>query len=181
MRGWDRRAIQDEDWKMKGKQEVLEELRQRIARAPHARELVVDVMLALQDQYGYLSDEALQETASLLGMSLLEVEELATFYDFIYRQPVGRFVIRVCDSVVCWLEGGEPLVKHLEEKLGIRMGETTPDGLFTLLPVCCIGYCDMAPAMLVNNRVHGNLTPERIDRILDELRRGLDPQGELPA
>lgn len=148
------------------------QLLEKISKAPHPRELVVDVMLALQDHYGYLSEEALQQTASLLGMSLLEVEELATFYDFIYRQPVGRFVIRVCDSVVCWFEGGAQLAKHLEEKLGIRMGETTPDGLFTLLPVCCIGYCDMAPAMLVNNKVYGNLTTEAVDRILEELREG---------
>lgn len=148
----------------------MEKLRERIAGAEHARELVVDVMLALQEHYGYLSDQAVDQTASLLGMTPLEVEELATFYDFIYRQPVGRFVIRVCDSVVCWLEGGEKVAKYLEGKLGIRMGETTLDGLFTLLPVCCIGYCDMAPAMLVNKRVYGNLTPEKIDRIVEELR-----------
>lgn len=163
------------------KKSLPSQLLERISKAQHPRELVVDVMLALQDQHGYLNDEALRETASLLGMSLLEVEELATFYDFIYRQPVGRFVIRVCDSVVCWLEGGELLAKHLERKLGIRMGETTSDGLFTLLPVCCIGYCDMAPAMLVNKKVYGNLTPEKIDTILEALRKGSDSKEELPG
>ncbi len=156
-------------------------LRERISKAEHPRELVVDVMLALQEHFGYLSDEALEQTASVLGMSVLEVEELATFYDFLYRRPVGRFVIRVCDSVVCWLEGGERLISQLQEMLGIRMGETTPDGLFTLLPVCCIGYCDMAPAMLVNKKVYGNLTPERIQRILQELRNGGEPKGEPAA
>ncbi len=163
---------------MKSEEEVLEKLRERIARAEHPRELVVDVMLALQEHYGYLSDRAVEQTASLLGMTSMEVEELATFYDFIYRQRVGRFVIRVCDSVVCWLEGGERLAEYLEEKLGIAMGKTTSDGLFTLLPVCCIGYCDMAPAMLVNNRVYGNLTPEKIDRILEELMRGAHGIGD---
>ncbi|MEJ5375912.1 MAG: NADH-quinone oxidoreductase subunit NuoE [bacterium] len=156
---------------------LLKELEQRIRRAEHPRELVVDVMLALQEQYGYLSDDALEEAARLLGMSLLELEELASFYDFIYRRPVGRFVIRVCDSVVCWLEEGEKLGEHLEARLGIRMGETTPDGLFTLLPVCCIGYCDMAPAMLVNRRVYGNLNQEKIDKILEELRTGDERKG----
>lgn len=157
---------------------LLSRLREWVSKAEHPRELVVDVMLALQEHYGYLSEEALQQTASLLGMSLVEVEELATFYDFIYRQPVGKFVIRVCDSVVCWLEGQEPLTSHLEKKLGIRMGETTADELFTLLPVCCIGYCDMAPAMLVNTKVYGNLTNEKIDLILEELRGGGQSGGK---
>jgi len=166
----DGKGINNKELTMRSREQVLDELRQKISQAEHPRELVVDVMLALQEHYGYLSDQAVEQTASLLGMTLLEVEELATFYDFIYRQPVGRFVIRVCDSVVCWLEGGEPLAKHLQAKLGIPMGGTSSDGLFTLLPVCCIGYCDMAPAMLVNNRVYGNLTPERLDQILEELR-----------
>lgn len=164
--------------KKRGELEILAQLKNKVQQAEHPRELVVDVMLALQEHYGYLSDEALGQTASLLGMSILEVEELATFYDFIYRQPVGRFVIRVCDSVVCWLEGGELLVNYLEEKLGIHMGETTSDGLFTLLPVCCIGYCDMAPAMLVNKKVYGHLTPEKLHRILQELREGAGSRGE---
>ena len=146
-------------------------LQAQISRVEHPRELVVDVMLALQEHYGYLSDEALEEAARLLGMTPLEVEELATFYDFIYREPVGRYVIRVCDSVVCWMHGQESLMEHLCKGLGIGAGETTQDGMFTLLPVCCIGYCDMAPAMVVNRRVYGHLTPERIDEILQRLRQ----------
>jgi NADH-quinone oxidoreductase subunit E len=144
---------------------------ERIHLAEHPRELAVDVMLALQEKEGYLSDEALVEAAQMLGMTPLELEELATFYDFLYREPVGRYVIRVCDSVVCWMEGGESLAAHLSRRLGISMGETTEDGLFTLLPVCCLGYCDMAPAILVNRNVHGNLTPKKIDQIIGELKQ----------
>ncbi len=146
------------------------ELRAKIETADHPRELVVDIMFALQDHYGYLSDEAVEETAALLGMTPLEVEELATFYSFIYRKPVGRYVIHLCDSVICWMDGAESIQDYLCRKLGIRMGETTADGLFTLLPVCCIGYCDRSPAMLINRKVYGPLTCEKIDEILLKLK-----------
>ena len=128
-------------------------------------------MFAIQGHYGYLSDEAVTETAALVGMSPVEVEELATFYPFIYREPVGRYVIHVCDSVVCWMGGQEPLQAHLMRRLGIGMGETTTDGLFTLLAVCCIGYCDRSPAILINKKVYGPLTPETLDETLERLRR----------
>jgi len=149
---------------------IRKELDARIATIDHPRELVVDVMFRLQDHYGYLSDEAVAETAALLDMTPLEVEELATFYTFIYREPVGKYVIHLCDSVVCWMDGHETIQNYLCQKLGIRMGETTADGLFTLLPVCCIGYCDRSPAMLINRKVHGPLTPEKIDEIILNLK-----------
>ncbi len=117
--------------------------------------------------------------AALLGMTPLEVEELATFYDFIYREPVGKYVIHVCDSTICWMEGHESLLAHLCRKLDIPVGGTTADGLFTLLPVCCIGFCDQAPAMLVNGEPYGNLTSESIDRILEALRRELPVPDEV--
>jgi NADH-quinone oxidoreductase subunit E len=151
--------------------ETLEnDLREQIARAAHPREMAIDVIYALQDHYGYFSEAALARAADLLGMSTLEVDELATFYTFIYREPVGRFVIHVCDSLICWMENGQDLAAHLCARLGIGMGETTSDGRFTLLPVCCIGYCDRAPAILVNRMVHGPLTIESLDRLIDSLR-----------
>ena len=151
-------------------EEIRQALKAKIADTDHPRELVVDVMFALQDHYGYLSDMAVEETAALLEMTPLEVEELATFYTFIYREPVGKYVIHLCDSVVCWMDGQEPIQDYLCQKLAIRMGETTADGLFTLLPVCCIGYCDRSPAMLINRKVYGPLTPERIDEIILTLK-----------
>jgi NADH-quinone oxidoreductase subunit E len=151
-------------------EELKKSLIDKIASVEHPRELVVDVMFALQDHYGYLSDEALEEAAILLGMTPLEMEELATFYTFIFREPVGKYVIHVCDSIICWMNGYESIREFLSQKLGIKMGETTSDGVFTLLPVCCIGYCDRAPAILINRKVYGPLTPEKLDEILDELR-----------
>ena len=150
--------------------ELKERLEAEIKRVEHPRELAVDVMFALQDHYGYLSDEALVEAAGLLGVTPLELDELATFYTFTFREPVGKYVIHVCDSVVCWMNGYESVKDYLCRTLGISLGATTADGLFTLLPVCCIGYCDRSPAMLVNRRVHGNLTPEKIDGILEKCR-----------
>jgi len=149
---------------------IWKKLQQQVAAVEHPRELAVDVMFALQEHHGYLSDEAVAEAAELLGMSTLEIEELATFYTFTYREPVGRYVIHVCDSLICWMDGYRSVRDHLCERLEIQPGETTADNLFTLLPVCCIGYCDYAPAMLINRKVYGNLTPEKIDAILEKLR-----------
>ena len=148
----------------------LEKLQGEIAKVDHSRELAVDIMFALQNYYGYLSDGALEEGARLLDMTPLELEELATFYDFIYREPVGKYVIHVCDGVVCWMNGYQWVIDYLSKKLDIKPGETTEDGFFTILPTACIGYCDLSPAMLINGRAYGPLTPEKIDDILNRLR-----------
>jgi len=150
--------------------ELLQNLEREIAEAEHPREAAIDVMFALQNYYGHLSDEALEEGARLLGMTPLELEELATFYDFIYREPVGKYVIHICDGVVCWMNGYRSVLDHLCEKLGIGIGETTKDDLFTILPTACIGYCDLSPAVLVNGRPYGPLTPDKINDLLQKLR-----------
>jgi NADH-quinone oxidoreductase subunit E len=149
---------------------LAQTLHARLGETEHPRELAVDIMMALQDHYGYLSDQAIEDGARLLNMTPLELEELATFYDFIYREPVGRYVLAVCDGVVCWMNGHERILDHLRRRLGVGPGETTEDGLFTLLPVGCIGYCDLSPAILVNRRPHGPMTPESLDALLDRLR-----------
>jgi len=150
--------------------ELRKSLLKDLDHVEHPQELVVDVMFAIQEHYGYLTDEGVQETAELLGMSDLEVEQLATFYTFVYREPVGKYVIHVCDSVVCWMDGYESVRDYLIQKLDIQPGETTAGGLFTLLAVCCIGYCDRSPAMLINRKAYGNLTTEKIDRIIEKLK-----------
>ncbi len=150
--------------------ELRQSLIEHIDNIDHPRELAVDVMFALQDHYSYLSDEALEEAAALLNMNPLELEELATFYTFLYREPVGKYVIHVCDSVICWLEGQTSMQDYLCRKLNIEIGQTTEEGLFTLLPVCCIGYCDLSPAILINKKAYGPLTPEKLDEILEKLR-----------
>jgi NADH-quinone oxidoreductase subunit E len=151
-------------------EEVKNKLKAQIEAIDHPRELAIDVLTIVQEHHGYCSDRALEQASELLDMSPLELDELATFYTFIYREPVGKYVIHVCDSLICWMEGKENLVAHLCSKLDIQMGETTADGLFTLLPVCCIGYCDRAPAILVNRMVHGPLDIESLDALIDTLR-----------
>lgn len=151
-------------------EELKNSLKAKVATVDHPREMVVDVMFAIQEHYGHLTDEGVEETVRLVGMSPLEVEQLATFYTFIYREPVGKYVIHVCDSVVCWMNGFESIKAYLSEKLGIQDGETSSDGLFTLLPVCCVGYCDRSPAILINKKVYGNLTTQKIDEIVEKLK-----------
>jgi NADH-quinone oxidoreductase subunit E len=151
-------------------EELRAQLKTRLSEAESPREQAINVMYEVQRHYGYLTDEGLQEAAGLLGMTPLELEELATFYDFIYRSPVGRFVLHVCDGVVCWMFHEGSLFDYLCRKLGVCAGEVTADGMFTVLPTACIGYCDQAPAMVVNGQFFGHLTPERIDAILEQLR-----------
>jgi NADH-quinone oxidoreductase subunit E len=149
---------------------IREKLQGHISQVEHPRELAIDVINALQEHFGYFSDEAVEQASELLGMTALELEELATFYTFIYREPVGKYVIHVCDSLICWMEGEENLLRHLLDKLDIELGGTSEDGLFTVLPVCCIGYCDRAPAILVNRSVYGPLNIESMDQLIAKLR-----------
>jgi NADH-quinone oxidoreductase subunit E len=149
---------------------LRESLAKLVEAAEHPREQVINVMYALQGHFGYCSDAAVETAAGLLGMTPLEIDELATFYDFIYREPVGKFVIHVCDGVVCWMFHEGSVFDYLCKKLGVCAGEVTADGLFTVLPTACLGQCDRAPAMLINGVAYGPLTPEKIDRILEKLR-----------
>ncbi|HSR09800.1 MAG TPA: NADH-quinone oxidoreductase subunit NuoE [Thermodesulfobacteriota bacterium] len=157
--------------------DLKNDLKLKIAEAEHPRELAVDVMTALQNVYGYVSDEALQEASGLLGMTPLELDELATFYDFIYREPVGRYIIHICDGIVCWMNGSREILDHLCRTLGVKVGETTPDGMFTILPTACLGYCDLSPAVLVNSRPYGPLTKEKVDLLIERLRKEPPPRA----
>lgn len=150
---------------------MRQELQNRISAAITNREAAVDVMKQLQAHYGWLTDEAVVEAAELLGLSPLQVEELATFYEMIYRRPVGRHVIHVCDSISCWAMGGESLLQHLAALLGIKEGESTPDGLFTLLPCCCLGNCGQAPTVMIGDTIHGKVSAEGAAEILSQKRR----------
>ena len=149
------------------------DLQARIAHAVTNREAAVDVLKALQAHYGWLTDEAMAEAAALLGLSTLQLEELATFYEMLYRRPVGRKVIHVCDSISCWAMGGESLLAHMADELGVAVGETTADGAFTLLPCCCLGNCGNAPALMIGDTIHGPVTPEKATEILAVERQAL--------
>ena len=146
--------------------EEKEAIEAEIARYASKEAVCLDALKIVQSRRGWVSDEALQEVAEFLGLSKDRVDGAATFYNLIFRQPVGRHVIMVCNSVSCWIEGYETLVNHLTRRLGISLGGTTADNRFTVLPVVCLGTCDHAPAMLVDNELHQDLTIEKVDQIL---------------
>jgi NADH-quinone oxidoreductase subunit E len=127
----------------------------------------IEALREIQRSRGWISDDALCDIARALGLSPDELDGVATFYNLIFRHPVGRSVILLCDSVSCWVMGCEALRKKLESGLGVKLGETTPDGRFTLLPTVCLGACDHAPAMMVGDNLFGDLDPDRLDVILD--------------
>lgn len=131
------------------------------------RELLVRLK-ETQERFGSLSGEHLAELAGEFGLPLSEVYGVATFYSFLATRPQGRHVIRICRSLPCHLESGETVSDSLRKELGIKPGETTADGRFSLETVNCIGACDKAPAMMVDHNVHGELTPEKIAKILLE-------------
>jgi NADH-quinone oxidoreductase subunit E len=137
-------------------------------RLPFRRAASLEALKIVQDRRGWVSDEAIRDLAETLDMSPDELDGIATFYNLIFRKPVGRHVILVCDSFACWVMGYEEVLDHLKARLGIDLGGTTPDGRFTLLVICCIGACEQAPAMIVDGELYGNLTPQRVDEILEK-------------
>src|SRR5579863_5178378 len=123
-------------------------------------------MLIVQKHRGWVSDESLKDLAELLESSVEDLDGVATFYNLIFRKPVGRHVIMICDSVSCWVMGYNRMRDHLKSRLGVELGQTTADGRFPLLPVVCLGACDRAPTMIVDGQLHGNLSSQKIDEIL---------------
>ncbi len=150
--------------------EEQQEIEAEFPRYPDKRAVCIDAMKIVQRHRGWVSDESIRDIAELLGMSADELDGVATFYNLIYRKPVGRHVILVCDSVSCWIMGYERLRQHLASRLGITMGETTPDKRFTLLPVVCLGACDHAPTMMVDDDLHQDVEPQKVDSILGKYK-----------
>jgi NADH-quinone oxidoreductase subunit E len=133
---------------------------------PNNRALCIEALKIVQEHRGWVSDEGIADVAEALQMAAAELEGVATFYNMIFRKPVGRHVILLCDSVSCWIMGYDRLRDHLRARLGIGLGETTADGCFTLLPNVCLGACDHAPAMMIGSKHYQDLDPAMIDEIL---------------
>jgi NADH-quinone oxidoreductase subunit E len=144
-----------------------------VARYPegkHKSALLPVLHLAQMEFDGWLSVPAMDHVASVLGISPIEVYEVASFYSMFHLTPVGNCVIEVCHTGPCWLCGAEELVQHLEQRLGIRVGETTPDGMFTLKTVECLAACGTAPIVQIGEKYHENVSAERADEILTQCR-----------
>jgi len=144
-----------------------EEIQRELPRYAHKRAMVPEALRIVQEHRGWVNDDGVKDVAETLAMSVDEIETIATAYNMIFRRPVGRHVILLCDNVSCWVMGSEALQVHIAERLHIGPGQTTPDNRFTLIPSACIGDCHEAPAMIVDGEMYGNLTSERIDEILE--------------
>jgi NADH-quinone oxidoreductase subunit E len=127
----------------------------------------VEALKIVQRHRGWVSDESIRDVAAVLEMTPHELDSIATFYSLIFRHPVGRHVILLCDSVSCWIMGYPHLRQYLQTRLGLGLGETSADGQFTLLPMPCLGACDHAPTLMIDEELYGDLDPEKLDRVLD--------------
>ena len=138
---------------------------------PTKRSALVPTLLYAQDEIGFLSDEVITELAGRLDLTELEVRNVISYYSMLTTNPRGKFTVQICTNISCLVRGGEEILQHCAKRLGVGHKGTTPDGLFTLEEVECIGACSWAPAAQVNYDFHENLTTEKIDSILDAYRK----------
>ena len=138
---------------------------------PTKRSVLVPTLLFAQDEVGFLSEEVIAEIAGRLGLTELDVRNVISYYSMLTTKPRGKYNVQVCTNIACLLRGAEELMEHCEKKLGIRHKGTTADGIFSLEEVECIGACSWAPAVQVNYDFHENLTPEKLDKVLDEYKK----------
>ena len=132
-----------------------------------SRAASIEALKIVQKARGWVPDGAIAAIGEIIGIPASDVEGVATFYSQIFRQPVGRHIIRVCDSMVCYIGGHESVVSSLQQQLGIGLGETSSDGRFTLLPVCCLGNCDKAPALMIDDQTFGDVQPGDVAELLE--------------
>ncbi|WP_227431254.1 NADH-quinone oxidoreductase subunit NuoE [Psychrobacter sp. I-STPA6b] len=134
---------------------------------PQARAASLDALKYVQRRNGWVNDAQVNAIANILDVPVTDIEGVATFFNRIYRSPVGRHVILICDSIACYLTGYEALAAELKNQLGIEYGQTTSDGRFTLLPICCLGNCDKGPAVLIDEDTYGPVQPEEVAQLLE--------------
>ena len=150
--------------------ESVQEIKEKVAQYPRAKSAILPALTVAYRQLGYVDAAVYKEISRVIEIPAVEVAEAATFYTMFPKEPRGKFLIQVCHNISCALLGADSLIKYLEEKLGIKKGETTEDNLFTLISVECLGSCATAPMMQINHDFYENLTPARVDTILEELK-----------
>lgn len=134
---------------------------------PQPRAAVLDALKYVQKRNGWVDDAQINAIANLLNIAVTDVEGVATFFNRIYRLPVGRHVVLICDSIACYLTGHEALASQIKSQLGIEYGQTTADGRFTLLPICCLGNCDKSPSVLIDEDTYGPILPSEVSELLE--------------
>lgn len=145
-----------------------QEIEKAISVMPVRKSGCIEALKVVQRHRRWISDESLKDVAAYMEMTADELDSVATFYNLVFRRPVGRHIILVCDSISCWVMGYEHIKKSLVDKLGIEYGQTTPDDRFTLLPNCCLGTCDTAPALMIDKDLYKNVTVGQLDEILQK-------------
>ena len=156
---------------MKFSAEFEQRFTEMLTHYPSKRSVLVPTLLYAQDEVGYLSDEVIAEIAQRLDLKELDVRNVISYYSMLTTKPRGKYNVQICTNIACILRGADELYHHCQDKLGIRHKQTTSDGQFSLEEVECIGACSWAPAMQVNYDFHENLTPEKVDTILDGYKK----------
>ena len=156
---------------MKFSAEFESRLAEMLTHYPTKRSALVPTLLYAQDEIGYLSDEVIAELANRVDLTELEVRNVISYYSLLTTKPRGKYNVQVCTNIACMSRGGEELLDHCKKKLGVGHKGTTPDGMFTLEEVECIGACSWAPAVQVNYDFHENLTADKMDKVLDEYKK----------
>ncbi len=149
-------------------EEEKKEIDEHVQDYPTKRAACIEALKVVQNKRRWISDDSLKEIADYLDMTIDELDNVATFYNLVFRQPVGRHVILICDSVSCFIMGYNNILDHLKKKLGIELGETTEDERFTLLTIPCLGTCDHAPALMIDDDLHRDLNEDKLDEILEK-------------
>lgn len=151
------------------------EIDHEVTKFAYKQSACLEALAVVQKHRSYVSDEAIQEVSEYLGMSATELDGIATFYNLIYRKPVGKHVIRICDSVSCWLTGYDAVKAKIKATLGIDHGQTTSDGKFTMLPAQCLGCCDRAPALMIGEKLYRDLDEQKVVDILSSYQNDSAP------
>jgi NADH-quinone oxidoreductase subunit E len=146
------------------------ELEDAVKHYPNKRGATIDALLTIQRRRGWISDDSLLEISQFLGMTVEDVDSIATFYNLIFRKPVGRHVAFMCDSISCWIKGCEQVQEQIKKLYDVDLGQTTADGRLTVLPIACLGQCERAPALMIDQDVYGDVTPEQIEQIVEQYK-----------
>lgn len=150
--------------------EAMKVVEKHLSKYPEGRQksAILPLLHLAQQEFGWLSTDVMDYVATLMNIKPIEVYEVATFYTQFYTKPVGKYVFEVCRTSPCWLRGAEEIVEYIENRLGIKDGQTTPDGMFTLKTVECLAACGTAPVLQCGLKYHEELTPEKVDKIIEE-------------
>lgn len=151
-------------------EKTKEAIEKELRHYPDTRAACVETLKVIQRRYGWISDEQLIEAAKILEMSPAELEGVATFYNLVFRRPVGKHVVLLCDSVTCWIMGYEKLRDALCSRLHVRLGETSAGGKFTVLPIPCLGNCDGAPALIIDDDLYSKVEVNKLDEMMARYR-----------